>query len=154
MNIAEDLLKDKNRELISVPAETSVNDGIALLAKENVGCLLVSVDNKITGIWSERDLARNIAQKGFDIGNDQIGTYMNSPLRFCEWNDSVYSLMDKFLGLRIRHLLVKKNGEYIGLLSVGDVMKASIRAKDQDLAQANSKLSWDYYEEWMYKQPV
>jgi len=153
MNIAEDLIKDKNRELVSVSAETTVKSGIAMMERENVGCLLISVEGKITGIWSERDLARNIAHKGFDIGRDEIGAYMNSPLQSCEWNASVYSLMDKFLGLRIRHLLVKKDGEYIGLLSVGDVMKASIRAKDHDLAQANSQLSWDYYEEWMYKQP-
>ncbi len=153
MNIAEDLIKDKNRELVSVLADTTVSDGIDLMAKENVGCLLVAVDGEIKGIWSERDLARSIAERGFGIGGDEIRNYMNSPLQACEWNDSVYSLMDKFLGLRIRHLLVEKDGKYIGLLSVGDVMKASIRAKDHDLAQANSNLSWDYYEEWMYKQP-
>ena len=78
---------------------------------------------------------------------------MKSPLHTCEWNESVYILMDKFLGLRVRHLLVKKDDEYIGLLSAGDVMKACVRAKNHDLAQANSELSWDYYEEWMYKQP-
>jgi len=154
MNIAEDLIKDKNRELVGVPASTTVKDGIALMLHENVGCLLISVDGKIGGIWSERDLARSLAHKGFDIGADEIGDYMNSPLHSCKWNDSVYSLMDKFLGLRVRHLLVEKDGEYIGLLSAGDVMKASIRAKDHDLAKANSRLSWDYYEEWMYKQPV
>jgi len=151
MNIAENLIKDKNRELVSVPSNTTISAGIALMAKENVGCLLVTVDGEVTGIWSERDLARNIAERGFDIGSDEIKDYMKSPLKSCKWNESVYSLMDKFLGLRIRHLLVEKDGKYIGLLSVGDVMKASIRAKDHDLAQANSKLSWDYYEEWMHK---
>ena len=148
MNIAEDLIKDKNRELVSVSSNTTVNDGIALMAKENVGCLLVVVDGEIKGIWSERDLVRSIEKYGFGIGANKIKDYMNSFLHTCKWDDSVYHLMDKFLGLRIRHLLIEKDGKYIGLLSIGDVMKASIRAKDHDLAQANASLSWDYYEVW------
>ena len=76
---------------------------------------------------------------------------MSHPLICCEWNESAYGLMDKFLGLRVRHLLVKKEGKIVGLLSAGDVMKASIRAKDQELAHANATLSWDYYEEWKHR---
>jgi signal-transduction protein with cAMP-binding, CBS, and nucleotidyltransferase domain len=154
MNIAKDLIKDKNRELVSVPADTSVTEAVNLMAKENVGCLLASINNEIKGIWTERDLARNIAEHGFGIGSDSIEKYMSSPVLSCKWDESVYSLMDKFLGLRIRHILVEQDGKYIGLLSAGDVMKAAIRAKDHDLAQANSNLSWDYYEEWMYKSPA
>jgi signal-transduction protein with cAMP-binding, CBS, and nucleotidyltransferase domain len=154
MNIAEDLIKDKNRELVSVPSSTTINEAVSLMAKENVGCLLVSAADKIEGIWTERDLVHNIAEHGFAIGSDTIDKYMSSPVRSCKWNESVYSLMDTFLGLRIRHVLVEKDGEYIGLLSSGDVMKSAIRAKDHDLAQANANLSWDYYEEWMYKSPA
>ncbi len=54
--------------------------------------------------------------------------------------------------MRIRHLIVSKEGTYIGLLAAGDVMKASIRSKDQELAQANAGLSWEYYEEWRHEQ--
>ena len=76
---------------------------------------------------------------------------MSTPLITCEWNESVYNLMDKFLGCRVRHLPVNKNGTIIGMLSAGDVMKACIREKDQELAQAHATLSWDYYEEWKHK---
>jgi signal-transduction protein with cAMP-binding, CBS, and nucleotidyltransferase domain len=151
VNIAEDLIRDKNRALVSVGKDISVGEGIKLMARENVGCLLISVDDKIEGIWTERDLVHNIAEHGFGIESHEISRYMSSPVLSCSWDESVYHLMDKFLGLRIRHILVEKDGRYIGLLSVGDVMKSVIRAKDHDLAQANSKLSWDYYEEWMYK---
>ena len=151
MRVAEELIKDKDREPVSVPASTTVADAVALMAVENVGCLLVSDGDCIVGIWTERDLARNIAKHGFDIGSDAVGTYMSQPLKYCDANDSEYSLMDVFLGLRIRHLPVKKDGVFIGLISAGDVMKAVIRAKDHDLAQANASLSWDYYEEWKHK---
>ena len=151
MNIAEDLIKDKNRELLCIPAEATIAEAVQLMARENIGSLLVTIDNEIKGIWTERDLIHNIAAHGFEIANRQIKEFMSSPVKTCHWDESVYSLMDKFLGLRIRHILVKKNDEFIGMLSSGDVMKAAMRAKNHDLAQANAKLSWDYYEEWKYK---
>jgi CBS domain-containing protein len=151
MKIAQDLIEDKNRELVSVPSTTTIAEAIVRMANENVGCLLVSEGDTITGIWTERDLARDLVIDGFDITSATVGQYMSTPLITCEWNESVYNLMDKFLGCRVRHLPVKKEDIFIGLLSAGDIMKASIRAKDQELAHANSQLSWDYYEEWKHK---
>ena len=58
--------------------------------------------------------------------------------------------MDKFLGLRLRHLPVEKEGEFIGLLSVGDVLKASLHEKTEELEKLNGMVSWDYYEEWRW----
>ncbi len=152
MNIAEDLIKDKNRALVTIPPTTPILKAVKLMADQNVGCLLIEADGEIRGIWTERDMVHNLATDGCGIENEAVEKYMTSPVLSCRWDESVYSLMDKFLGLRIRHILVEKDGKQIGLLSSGDVMKAALRAKDHDLAQANSKLSWDYYEEWMYKQ--
>ena len=58
--------------------------------------------------------------------------------------------MDKFIGLRLRHLPVEKEGEFIGLLSVGDVLKASLHEKTEELEKLNGMVSWDYYEEWRW----
>jgi CBS domain-containing protein len=151
MKVAEDLIADKNRELVSVPTTTTISEAVSIMSDENVGCLLVGKEGRIVGIWTERDLARDLAVDGFEIASEPIGNYMSHPVIACDWNESVYSLMDKFLGLRVRHLLVSKEGEYLGLLSAGDVMKAAIRTKDQELAQANAQLGWDYYEEWKHK---
>ena len=59
--------------------------------------------------------------------------------------------MDKFLGLRVNHVLIERKGKYIGLLSVGDVMKAVIQEKTEELHELNSFMSWEYYEEWKWK---
>jgi hypothetical protein len=56
--------------------------------------------------------------------------------------------MDKFLGLRLRHLLIKKGEEYIGLLSIGDVIKASLQEKTREFEELHAVISWEYYEEW------
>ena len=64
----------------------------------------------------------------------------------------VYQLMDKFLGLRLRHLPIVESGEFIGLLSPGDIMKAILREKNLEIGRRNSNLGWEYYEQWKPKQ--
>jgi signal-transduction protein with cAMP-binding, CBS, and nucleotidyltransferase domain len=151
MKVAQDLIKDKNREIVSTPADTTIADAAILMRRENVGSLLVTENDAIVGIWTERDLVRDAAEKDFDIHSAQIGSYMSNPLITCEWNDSVYSLMDKYLGLHIRHLVVNKDGQHIGLLSARDVMRATIHEKDRELGELNASMGWQYYEEWKHK---
>lgn len=148
MNIADDLIKDKNRELISVTENTTIANAVALMAENKVGAILIKRDDKIVGIWTERDLLYCVAKLELDCINKAIGDCMSKDLKSCEWNDSVYKLMDMFLGLRLRHLLVKKDDKYIGLISSGDVMKATVQEKNRELSQLNASMSWDYYEEW------
>ena len=59
--------------------------------------------------------------------------------------------MDKFLGKHMRHLLIEKNGEYIGILSIGDVMRATMLEKDEELKRLNAIVSWEYYENWKWE---
>lgn len=60
--------------------------------------------------------------------------------------------MDKFLGLRLRHLLIDKNGESIGLLSVVDVMRSALQEKTLELEELHTVATWEYYEEWTPRQ--
>ncbi len=80
-----------------------------------------------------------------------IDDYMTTDLVSAPHTDTVYNLMDKLLGLRVRHLLIEKDGKTIGMVSSGDVMKASIQEKDGELKQLNSMVGWDYYENWRWK---
>ena len=75
---------------------------------------------------------------------------MTTDLFFARHDETVYKLMDKFLGLRIRHLPVKEDGEFIGLISSGDVMKAAISAKNAELEKLNAMVGWEYYENWRW----
>jgi hypothetical protein len=51
----------------------------------------------------------------------------------------------------LRHLLIEKNGEFIGVLSSGDVMKANLNEKTKELEELNAMVSWEYYENWRWK---
>ena len=119
--------------------------------QRKVGAILVTRDEKPVGIWTERDLLRNVLDEAFDPKRSLIDDYMTQDLIFAPHTDTVYNLMDKFLGLRVRHLLIEKDGETIGMVSGGDVMKASIQEKDSELKQLNTMVGWDYYENWCWR---
>jgi signal-transduction protein with cAMP-binding, CBS, and nucleotidyltransferase domain len=148
---AEAIIKEKGRELIRISAEATIHEALIVMINTNVGAILVERDGRIVGIWTERDLLRDTVKAGFSPAGCRIGDYMVSPVISAPHTDTVYNLMDKFLGLRISHLIVEKQGEIIGLLSVGDVMKATLSEKTGELERLNAMVSWDYYENWRWQ---
>jgi CBS domain-containing protein len=151
MNTAKDMLKDKNREMLCVSHDQSVHEVVELMVKSRIGAILVKKKDDIVGIWTERDLLRHSATPGFDPGKARIGDYMSSPLHSAPYDAPLESLEEMFLGLFIRHLLIEKEGRYIGLLSIGDVMRANLLEKDRKIKELNSLASWQYYENWGWK---
>ncbi|BBO69892.1 inosine-5-monophosphate dehydrogenase [Desulfosarcina alkanivorans] len=151
MKTANDMLEEKGSDILCVPEGTAVLEALTKMNARKVGAILVTRDGKPTGIWTERDLMRNILDEAFDPATTRIEEVMTRSLIFAAHTDTVYNLMDKFLGLRVRHLLIEKNGETIGMISGGDVMKASIQEKDEELKQLNSMVGWDYYENWCWR---
>lgn len=151
METAKKMVADKGREIMSVPVGTTLFATLEKMNKEKVGAILVTRDQSIIGIWTERDLMQDITQEGFDLNSALIEDYMTTDLKSAAHTDTVFNLMDKFLGLRLRHLLIEEDGNIIGLVSSGDVMKCVIHEKDAELKQLNSMVSWDYYEDWRWK---
>ena len=151
MKTANDMIQEKGSEILCVPEGTTVLEALKQMNARKVGAIMVTRDGKPVGIWTERDLMRNTLDAAFDPKTVRIDDYMTRDLIFAPNTDTVYNLMDKFLGLRVRHLLIEKDGKTIGMVSSGDVMKASIQEKDGELKQLNSMVGWDYYENWRWK---
>jgi signal-transduction protein with cAMP-binding, CBS, and nucleotidyltransferase domain len=151
MKTANDMIQEKGSDILSVPVGTTVWDALKKMNARNVGAILVTLDGQAVGIWTERDLMRNSLDGAFDPRTARIEDYMTRDLIFALHSDTVYNLMDKFLGLRVRHLLIEKDGQNIGMVSSGDVMKAAIHEKDSELKQLNSMVSWEYYENWRWR---
>lgn len=148
MKTAADILKEKGEEIISVPVDATLHQALELMVDRKVGAIMVAQDGRFVGIWSERDLMRNSLEPGFDLQKARIGDYMVTGLRSAPHTDTAYLLMDKFLGLRLRHLLIEENEDFIGLLSIGDVIKASLQEKTREFEELHAVFSWEYYEEW------
>jgi signal-transduction protein with cAMP-binding, CBS, and nucleotidyltransferase domain len=75
---------------------------------------------------------------------------MTTPLYTAAYSTSILKIKEMFLGLFIRHILVEKDGVYIGLLSIGDVLRASLIEQDRQIKSLNKIASWEYYENWRW----
>ncbi len=150
MKTAKEMVQEKGGDIVCVPVGTTVFEALQKMCRHKVGAILVLRNDEVAGIWTERDLLIHIVEADFDPKTALIENYMTTDLFSARHDETLYSLMDKFLGLRIRHLPVKEKDEFIGLLSSGDVMKAAISAKNTELEKLNDMVSWEYYENWRW----
>jgi len=150
MKTAKEMVQEKGGDIVCVPVGTTVFEALQKMCRHKVGAILVLRNDDVAGIWTERDLLIHIVKADFDPKTALIEDYMTADLFSARHDETLYNLMDKFLGLRIRHLPVKENGEFIGLLSSGDVMKAAISAKNAELEKLNDMVGWEYYENWRW----
>lgn len=150
MKTAEDIVKDNKYDIISVPHDQTVQHACEIMVNHKVGAILVTQNDEYVGIWSERDLLRNITIGDFNPRNLRVGEYMTTPLQTVSYDTILPKLQDMFLGLFVRHLLVEKGGDFIGIISIGDALRASLLDKDQQFKALNSFCSWEYYENWKW----
>jgi len=150
MLTAEDLLKVKDRDVISVSPDATVADALATMDQHRIGAILVKEEARLVGIWTERDLLHNMLDPEFDPKAAKVKDYMVAQLVYTPHTDSVYNLMDKILGRRHRRLLIQRDGEFIGLLTAGDVMRAFMQEKRREMENLNATVGWEYYEEWRW----
>lgn len=150
MKTAEDIVREKNGEMISVSPDTTIEEAVTIMVEKKIGAILVKSGEAYTGIWTERDLMRNIIQPGFDSKSSKISEMMDRNLHSVPHISTMEEMNDKFLGLYIRHLLIEKDGKFIGLLSAGDVTRAGLVDKEKKFKELNSFVSWEYYENWKW----
>jgi CBS domain-containing protein len=151
MKTAGDIINEKGSAIYSVPIEATIADAIKLMVDKRIGAVLVVRDGKMVGIWTERDLLRSSLAGEFNPQSAHIADHMTPNLITVPHTETLYRLMDKFLGLRLRHLPVEKDGKIIGLLSSGDVINTALVEKTREFDELNKMVSWEYYENWRWK---
>lgn len=149
MKTAEDILNDKKfPEMVTIPHDTTILDTVKSMVSNKIGAMLVTKNDQILGIWTERDFLRDMLMPGFDPKTARISDYMKTDLISAAHDTSIIKLEEIFLGRFIRHILIKKKKKYIGLLSIGDVIRANLLIKDNEIKNLNKIASWEYYENW------
>jgi len=151
MKTAEEVLKEKGMKLYSVESGSTIEYAILKMCNYKIGSILIEKDGNIIGIWTERDLLHNVKDGDFDPKTAIIDDYMTKDLISADAGETVYNLMDKFLGKRLRHLLIKKDDNLIGILSTSDILKAALNAKSEELNQLHAMVSWEYYSNWRWE---
>lgn len=148
MKYAGDLLEGKNADMIAAEADQSVLEVLRIMVEKNIGAILVKENDRIVGIWTEKDFVRNSLQAGFDPRTARIGDYMTTTLHKASYTTPIPKLEEMYLGLYTRYVMIEKEGQYVGLLSIGDVLRANLLAKDREIKDLSAMASWEYYENW------
>lgn len=145
---ARDILQEKSGHMVTVSTEATVYQAVKIMSQNRIGAIVVVDEGRIVGIWTERDLMYRVLNEGFDPKTELISASMTTNLISAHMNDQAFQLYDKFLGRRIRHLLIKEHDEYVGILSVGDVMRANLQQRAEEYKDLNEMVSLEYYENW------
>jgi CBS domain-containing protein len=135
MQTVGQLLKVKGTEVFSVTPQDSVLHAIEVMATRHVGALLVMSQGSLLGIISERDYARKVILKNRSSHDTPVNDIMTSPAESVTPEHTVHQCMQLMTEGRFRHLPVVKNGRVVGMLSIGDLVKAVIQEQSEHIEQ-------------------
>ncbi|MEW5979285.1 MAG: CBS domain-containing protein [Acidobacteriota bacterium] len=145
MKTVRQLLNVKGTEVYSVTPQTSVYDALKVMADKNVGALLVLDDSGLLGIFSERDYARKVILKGKSSKEMVVSEIMTSKVDSVSPDDSVRACMQLMTEKHIRHVPVLDGGRLVGLISIGDVVKAIISDQEFVIEQLEHYIAGGSY---------
>ena len=126
MKTVREILEKKGNQIWTITPEATVYEALELMAKKEVGALLVLNDGSVAGIMSERDYARKVILKGKFSKDTLVGEIMSSKVLYVNTSLSTDECMALMINKRIRHLPVFENNKLVGIISIGDVVKAVI----------------------------
>lgn len=129
------LLTQKDPQVWSIGPEDPVIEAIQLMADRHVGALPVVQGEQLVGIVSERDYARKVILLGRSSADTPVWQIMSSPVTTVSPEEEVHRCMELMTELRIRHLPVVERGKMIGIISIGDLVKAVIDEQQQTIDQ-------------------
>jgi CBS domain-containing protein len=135
MQTVSQLLQAKGNQIFSVAPQDSVLHAIEVMATRHVGALLVMQEGTLLGVISERDYARKVILKNRSSHDTPVSDIMSSPVVSVTPDDTVNHCMHLMTDGRFRHLPVVKAGRVVGMLSIGDLVKAVIQEQSQHIEQ-------------------
>lgn len=138
MTTVRHLLDRKGRDLFSVAPEDPVLEAIQLMADHHIGALLVMKGDELAGIISERDYARKVILLGRSASETPVWQIMSSPVTTVTPEQPIEDCMRLVTEKRIRHLPVVEDGHVVGVISIGDLVKAVIEDQQHTIEQLES----------------
>ena len=118
-----EILRGKQSEVLKIDASATVFEAIKKIVEQNVGSILVTRDDDVVGIMTERDYLRKIAIFGRTSHDTLVGEIMSSPLMYVTPETTIEESMAIMTDRRIRHLPVVENDGVVGIISIGDLVK-------------------------------
>lgn len=126
MKSVRELLSSKPQQVWSVSPSQSVFEALLLMAEKDIGAVLVIEDDQVVGIFSERDYARKVILKGKSSRETPVGELMTRDVLYVRPDQSAEECMALMTNKHIRHLPVLEDNRLIGIVTIGDIVKAII----------------------------
>lgn len=127
------ILEIKGNNVITAKPDTTVENVAGILAEKKIGAVvIVDTTDQVCGIASERDVVRQIADKGASALKNPISVCMTHTVVSCDPTDSINQVMENMTKGRFRHVPIIKDGALEGIISIGDVVKARIEEIERD----------------------
>jgi CBS domain-containing protein len=135
MATVRDMIRKKGYDVFTIAHEATVFEALEMMAKHNIGALLVMTGDEIKGIVSERDCIRKVDVLGKNARNTRISDIMTSDVITVDANQPLEDCMSLMIDKNIRHLPVCEGKELLGVVSVRDVLKEVIEVQQMMLSQ-------------------
>jgi CBS domain-containing protein len=135
MRSVKDILQEKGTQVYAISPDAKVYEALQLMADKNVGALMVMEGDRAVGLISERDYARKIVLKGKFSKDVPVHEIMTADIVRISPDRNVENCMELMTDKRVRHLPVFDNDRLIGIISIGDIVKAIIEHKEEIIKQ-------------------
>jgi CBS domain-containing protein len=130
---ARSILEQKGRNVITISPTVTLGEAARVLEEHKIGAVVVvGMESRIVGIFTERDVVRAIGTAGKDAFDQSVSAFMTANVYRCREETSVNELMEMMSSRRFRHVPVEDNGKLCGIISIGDVVKCRIREVEQE----------------------
>ncbi|MEO0327075.1 MAG: CBS domain-containing protein [Pseudomonadota bacterium] len=137
-----EILASKGHDVVTTNPDATIHEVAQLMAKNQIGAVVMTdAKGNMCGITSERDIVRQIAEKGVDALGQPVSDCMTKKVVFSGLEETIDSLMDKMTKGRFRHLPIIDNDKLCGIISVGDVVKRKIDSVEQDADEMKRYIS-------------
>ena len=144
MNTIGQLLESKGKDIWSIAPNATVFEALRIMAKKNVGVLLVIDKEKLVGIFSERDYARKVILEGKSSKDTAVGELMTKDVYYIDPKNTLHESLAVMTSRHIRHMPVLDQDRLIGIVTLGDVVKQIIADQEFTIRELEKYISGSY----------
>ena len=136
------ILEVKGRDVVTIGPNVTLAEAARTLDEHKIGAVVVvGMENRIVGIFTERDLVRSIGRSGASALDQPVSAMMTANVYRCNEGSTVNELMELMSSRRFRHVPVEENGRLCGIISIGDVVKSRIREVETEAEQIKAYIA-------------
>ncbi|CAN7605213.1 CBS domain-containing protein [Rhizobium sp. LjRoot30] len=136
------ILEEKGRDVVTLAPSATLAEAAGTLNEKRIGAVvIIGMEGRIAGIFTERDLVHAIARSGASALEQPVSSVMTSNVHRCHENTMIGELMEMMTARRFRHVPVEIDGKLAGIISIGDVVKSRIREVEQEAEEIKAYIA-------------